>query len=221
MDKILVIGAGGHGRVVLDCLLETHTWEIGIIEQQGFDEKSLPGAELLGTDQDLEDLFEKGYKHAVIGVGCIGDTTVRRRIYAHLKKTGFHLPVIVHPGAIVSKGAKIAEGTVVFPGAVVNSGAAIGPVCIVNTGAIVEHDCRIGGFTHIAPGARLAGNVTLGNDVHVGIGAVVKEGLEISDNVMIGAGAVVLKDIPKGRVVVGNPASFLDVSQKKNDGRKA
>jgi UDP-perosamine 4-acetyltransferase len=213
--KILVIGAGGHGRVILDCLKETQNWQMGIIERKDFPQKSIFGAQVLGTDGDLVSLFKKGYKQAVIGVGSIGDTTVRRRISSQLKKIGFHLPVIVHPKAIVSKGAAIAEGTVVFPGAVVNTGARIGPCCIINSGAIVEHDCVIGEFTHIAPGARLAGGVIVGNDVHIGIGAVVKEGITISDKVIIGAGAVVLKDIPEARVVVGNPGRFLKVSNRK------
>jgi len=209
MDKILVIGAGGHGRVILDCLREIQTWQMGIIEQEGFDKKSIFGAEVLGTDRDLDDLFTKGYKQAVIGVGSIGDTTLRRGIYSRLKKIGYQLPVIVHPRAIVSKGAVIAEGTVVFPGAIINCGVTIGSVCIINTGAIVEHDCTIGEFSHIAPGARLAGNVVVGNDVHIGIGAVVKEGIHIAGNVIIGAGAVVLKNVPEGRVMAGNPARFL------------
>ncbi|MBN1902431.1 acetyltransferase [Candidatus Sumerlaeota bacterium] len=207
--KILVIGAGGHARVIIDCLLESENWQIGAIERKDSDKKEIMGCPVVGSDEDIPSLFKQGFIHAVIGVGSVGDTTIRRRIYTDLKKIGFKMPVIIHPRAIVSKHSRIGEGTVVFPGAIVNPGSRIGCNCIVNSGAIVEHDCVLGDFAHTAPGSRLAGTVTICNDVHVGIGAIVREKITIGEHSLIGAGTVVVKDVEPYSLMIGVPARLL------------
>lgn len=207
--KILVIGAGGHARVIIDCLQEAGGWEIGAVEKSGAGSGEILGRPVVGADEDLPRLFNEGFQNVVIGVGSVGNTVVRRRIYEDLKRIGFDMPVVIHPRAVVSRHACIGEGTVIFPNAVVNPGAVIGSQCIVNTGAIVEHDCILGNFVHTAPGARLAGTVTLEDDVHVGIGAIVRERITIGARSLIGAGTVVVKDVEPCSVMVGAPARLI------------
>ena len=113
---------------------------------------------------------------------------------------------VVHPGAIVSDTAVVADGVFVGPGAVINARARVDRGAIVNSGAIVEHDCVLGAFCHVAPGAVLAGSVTVGADTLIGIGAVVREGIRVGSGVALGAGAVAVSDIPDGTRAIGVPA---------------
>jgi UDP-perosamine 4-acetyltransferase len=209
MKKVLLIGAGGHGRVVLELLRLNEGMEIGICEKADFGKKEVDGFPVVGSDGDLGGLFEEGYKEAVIGVGSVGETGPRRRIAENLAEIGYKFCVYIHPGAVVSESAKIGCGSVVFAGAVVNAHAVIGEHCIVNSGAIIEHDCRVEDFAHVAPGAVLGGNVIVKQDAHIGIGAVIKEGITIGEGSVIGAGSVVVSGVEDNVVVVGVPAKRI------------
>jgi UDP-perosamine 4-acetyltransferase len=169
---------------------------------------ALLGFPVLGPEA-LESLREDGVAHAFTGVGGIGDSSGRRRVFERLQAAGFELPPILHASAVVSPWARVGPGTHILATAVVNAGADVAENVIVNTGAIIEHDCRVASDVHIGPGACLAGLVTIGESAHVGIGAVVIEGVSIGEGAFVAAGAVVVGDVPDGVRVAGVPARPL------------
>ena len=204
--KILLIGAGGHGKVVLDALLSQKEYAIaGIIDVKELVGTKVLSGSVIGTDADLPRFYRSGIKLCFIGVGSIGDPQLRVKLYETAKRAGFSFPNVISPEALVSPHAVLGEGNYVAPGVIINAGARIGNHCIINTGAIVEHDCRIGDFVHLSPGSVLSGVVTVGDYSHIGTGSVVIQNLAIGSKVMVGAGSVVTKDIRNGVKAFGNP----------------
>lgn len=197
--KLLVIGAGGHSKVVVDCIEEENKYQITTILDDA------PPAYFIGQYQvELRELdYEYQSLNAII---AIGNPTHRKKIANQLKS---NYVMTIHPSAVVSKHAKIGEGCQVFATAVINAAATIGKHCIINTGAIIEHDCVLEDFVHVAPNATLGGGVKVGESTHIGMGASILQNITIGKNVTIGAGAVVTKDIPDNCTAVGIPAQLI------------
>lgn len=197
MKDVIIIGAGGHARVIADIVRCRQDRLLGFL-----DDHAKSGTEeipVLGTVKDYVN-----YPDACFVIG-IGNAAVRRKIAKEIK--GVQWYTAIHPAAVVSEmKVSIGPGTAVMAGAVINPGAAIGEHCIINTAAVVEHDNVIGDFAHISVGAKLAGTVTVGPDTWVGIGAVVSNNLSICGGSFIGAGAVVVKSIPEPGTYMGVPA---------------
>jgi sugar O-acyltransferase (sialic acid O-acetyltransferase NeuD family) len=207
--RLLVFGAGGHGRVVAELLQDAGH------ELAGFIDRS---ADLLvGGDDPRTIIDEKLFWGEVAGgrlpvdadfvIPAIGDNETRIRVGNALG--AFCAPGVVHPRAVVSRTARIEAGTVVLAGACINASARVGRCAIVNTGAIIEHDCVIGDGAHISPGAVLAGGVTVASRAWIGANATLIPGVRIGDRTIVGAGAVVLRDVANDEVVVGNPARSI------------
>ena len=196
---IILVGGGGHAQVVLDALLENATSVRGFVD----DRANCPLAGVVDRLGGLETLNEDARV-----LLCIGDVATRRRVLGVLAGARIVGPVI-HPSAVVSPSASIAEGAFVGPGAIINADARIGAHAIVNSGAIVEHDCRVGENTHVAPGAVLGGGVEVGSDSLVGMGSRVLPGVSIGTGSIIGAGAVVTVDVGDGETVVGVPGRVV------------
>jgi sugar O-acyltransferase (sialic acid O-acetyltransferase NeuD family) len=208
---VILLGGGGHARVILDCLLAQGVTIAGILDHDGAKQgQSLLGIPVLGDDQLLDELAERGVTRFVVGLGGARDNAPRQRLYERAMSVGLRPLTVRHPSALVSPHAHIEEGAQLLPGSIVNAGAVIGTNVIVNSGAIVEHDCIIEPHVHIATGARLAAAVRVGMGAHVGAGATIKQGVEIAAAAVVGAGAVVLRNVAKGTVVVGVPARPLD-----------
>ncbi|AVQ37351.1 serine acetyltransferase [Clostridium botulinum] len=208
MKKIVLVGAGGHCKVIIDIIRSNNVYEIiGIIDKYTT-EKSLLDISIIGDDNKLKEVYKDGVKNAFLCIGALGDLNLRNKIYNNLKEIGFKLPVLMHNTAIVSKYAAIEEGTCIMPGAIINSGAKIGKNCIINTGAIIEHDCVIEYNCHISPRAVLGGSVSIEKNTHIGIGATVIQGVNIGCNVTIGAGSVVISSIPDNVVALGIPSKI-------------
>ena len=206
MDKIVLIGGGGHAVSVLDTLLSTKTYEIvGITDSTVNASETLLGIPYLGSDGILPELFNSGVKAAFIVVGSIGNTILRVNLYEMVRKIGFTVPVIQDPAAIVGRGCHISEGTFIGKGAVINALSEIGKMAIINSKALIEHECKIGAYCHIAPGCILGGNVHIGDNTHIGIGVTVMQGIKVGHHSMVGAGSVVLKDIAAHKKAYGNP----------------
>ncbi len=203
--RIVVVGGGGHARVLMTVLRKT-SWEIvGYTDAE--DRGVLLEAPYLGDDRLLPDIYRSHPACAgALGVGKISVSTTRSRLQLHIESLGFTFPAIVSPHGLVNTGVELSDGTVVFDGAVINTGTVTGRSCIVNTNATVEHDCRLGDDVHIAPGATISGGVTIGSDCIVGAGAVVIQGLSICGGCLIGAGSVVTADLTTPGTYVGAPA---------------
>lgn len=207
-EKIVVIGGGGHAKVIISILKKLNNYEIvGYTDLENKGE--ILGFSYLGNDDKLNSIFKDGVNNAVIGLGQIKSAALRRILVDISKSIGFHLPAIVSPNAIINEEVSIANGTVVMDGVTINSGSSIGECSIVNTNASIDHDCSIGDFTHIAPGVTLSGEVKVGNDVLIGTGANVINQINITDSTIISAGSTVLKSINKKGIYRGNPASLI------------
>ena len=208
-NRILLVGAGGHCKVVIDTLQRLKTFTIlGIIDSVKT-VKSVAGVSIIGDDAQLEKMLKK-CPSAIVCLGSIGNPYKRMEVTRQLKKVGFKLPAIVHPSAIISKSAKIQEGAFIAAGAVIGPDVSIGEHVIVNTNASIDHDCHIGNFVHIAPGVTVSGGVEIGENSHVGTGATIIEYKKIGANTLIGAGSVVIGDVPANCKAYGNPCRVIE-----------
>ena len=206
--KLLLIGGGGHCRSVLDSVLSLSIYdEIGIVD---YDKTPIADIPVVGQDEDLPKLKENGWTDAFITVGSVGNTVLRRRLYKLVTETGFALPVIIDPTAVVAKDVSIGKGCYVGKGAIINAGTCIDEAAIINTGVVVEHECKIGEFAHISPGTVLCGQVIVGEQTHIGAGTIIRQQIQIGSYTLIGAGSVVLSDIPERVKALGNPCKVVE-----------
>ncbi len=198
---VLVIGGGGHGRVVIEALLAAGTEVAGVIDPHPAVAATLPdGVAWLGGDEALVRYLPGDYQLAN-GVGGVGEPH-RRSIFERFSAAGYAFVRVRHPAASVARaGVVLGEGCQIMAGAVIQPGAQIGTNVIVNTRAAIDHDCRVGDHCHIAPGAVLCGDVTVGAGSHIGAGAVVIQGVRIGSFAIVGAGSIILRDVPDGVVV--------------------
>ncbi|MPQ95255.1 acetyltransferase [Thioclava sp. JE_KL1] len=207
--SLVVLGAGGHARSLLELLAARGQRAVGCIAPGAPTPASWPeDCPWLGDDLALDGL-DITRVALVNGVGSVGSTALRRRVFDAARAHGFRLPPLVHPSAILTGDATLAEGAQVLAGAILQVGVTVGENALLNTGCIVDHDCAIGAHAHIAPGVTLSGDVRIDSGVHVGTGAVVIQGIRIGHNAIVGAGAVVTKDVAPGVTVVGSPARPL------------
>ena len=208
--RILVIGGGGHAKVVLDALRGRSYDIVGILESNKDKIGScVCGVPIIGTDEDAVRYFEEGVTHAVVAIGHLGNGAARMHCIQHLQEIGFQMDPIVHKKAIVSPYATIGDGTVVLAGAIVNAGSCIGNHCIINTGAIIEHDVIVGENVHVAPRATISGGSIIGDGTLIGMGSCVIQGRVIGRNCIVGAGSVVIRDVANGTTVIGVPSKPL------------
>lgn len=205
MNRLAILGAGGHGRVVADIAHAVGWNEIDFYDDAWTAGAPESPAKLIGnTESLLSRVSEYG--------GCIvavGNNDIRKQRQAQLEAAGAILVNLVSPSATLSRTAVLGTGVVLMPGAVVNAGAVLGKGVIINTLASVDHDCNVGDFCHISPGAHLGGGVSVGGKTWIGIGAVVREYLTIGSDVVVGANAAVIKNVDSGKRVVGVPATEL------------
>ena len=194
--RVIIIGAGGHGKVVADIVIKSRDKFLGFLDDSTSGE--IRGFPVLGKVSDYERFGDAEF------VVAIGDSEVREKLADSLRAKWY---TAIHPNAVISSlGVEIGEGSVIMATAVINSGAKVGRHCIINTSAVVEHDNVIGDFSHISVGAKLGGTVNIGKHSWIGIGATVKNNTNICDNCLIGAGAVVINDIRESGTYVGVPA---------------
>ena len=205
-----LLGAGGHARALMGSLRACRLPLGGCIAPQRPAAADWPFDDCpwLGDDDALK-MLDPVNVVLVNGVGSVGPTTLRGKVFDAARAQGFEFPALVHPSVIVAEGSALPQGVQVMAGVIVQPGVTLGENVLLNTGAIVDHDCRIGAHTHIAPGVTLSGGVEIGSAVHIGTGATVIQGVTIRDGAIVGAGAVVLHDVPPGARVVGVPARVV------------
>lgn len=200
---VVVAGAGGHAKSVIELLLERDDLEVvGCTSADGVGAPVL-GVSVVGPDRLLSELFARGVD---LSVAAIGDNSKRRRVSEQLQTIGFTLVTLISSAAKVARASELGAGTVVMPGGIVRAGATVADGVIINTAASVDHDCIIEGFAHLAPGVRLGGGVQVGRNAFLGIGSTVAPGVRIGDDAVIGAGSLVLRDIRARVVAFGSPA---------------
>lgn len=212
MIKVIGIGAGGHAKVVIEILRLAGGWEIVALLDANAElwGKEVLGVPVLGSDDLLVELHQRGVDHAFIGLGTVGKVGPRRQLYEKARGAGLQIVAAIHPRATIAASVELGHGPTIMAGAVLNAATRIGDDVIVNTGAIVEHDCILENHVHVASGARLAGTVIVGEGAHIGAGATVRQCISIGRGAVIGAGAVVVKDVEAETVVVGVPARVLE-----------
>ncbi len=208
MDEIIIVGAGGHGRVVLDILRAAEEFTpVGFLDANaGLHGRQVDGLEVLGDLSVLERLKYQGVTGAIV---AIGDNHIRRTYAEDITNLGLNLINAIHPSANIAATAHIGKNVVIAAGAVVCAHCQIGNSTVLNTGCIVDHESIIANSAHICPGAKLAGRVTVDSGAFVGIGATIIQNVRIGTDAVVGAGAVVIKEVPPGVTVVGVPARIL------------
>jgi len=197
MNRLVIVGAGGHGKVIADNALKNGYTDICFVDDNAIGE--CMGFPIVGVCDDLKKLND-GLTDFVIG---IGNNATRKMI---AEKYDVNWVTLIHPSAHIALKVSIGKGTVLMAGVVVNACATIGEHCIINTSAIVEHDNVIENYVHISPNATLGGTVHIGVGAHIGIGATVKNNIDICGHCVVGAGAVVVKNIEECGTYIGVPA---------------
>lgn len=199
---MVVIGAGGHAKVVVELARSCGFEVVGCLDADDTP-RLVVGAPVIGKDDMASSLLSDGVRFAALG---IGNNRVRERIGGALEALGFTLPALISPNAVVSPSAEVEQGAIVMPGAVLNAECRIGPFSIINTSASVDHDCHLGSAVHLGPGSRLAGSIVVGDRAMIGVGSAVAPGISIGADAMLGAGATAIHDIPPNAIAVGTPA---------------
>ncbi len=209
MERILILGAGGHGQVLADMLMRMRDAGVQVAPLGYLDDaaamqsQTLLGLPVLGRLADLAQIA-----HTAIMI-AIGDNGTRRDLFDRLRRQGERLIVARHPQTVIAPDVQIGPGTVICAGVIVNPGAVIGANVILNTGCTVDHHNTIGDHAHIAPGVHLGGDVQIGTGALVGIGATVMPQRQVGAWSIVGAGALVYADLPSHAVAVGVPARII------------
>lgn len=201
--KVVIIGAGGHSKVVADIVLKSADELIGFLDDNiEISTKIYDNYKVLGKIEKCV-TFEDDIYFAL----GIGDNNVRKML---CEKFDLKYYTAIHPSAVIACETNIENGCVIMPNAVINACAHIGKGCIINSGAVIEHDDFLEDFVHISPNATLCGNVKVGQCTHIGAGAIIKNSISVTKNAIIGAGAVVVKNIEKSGTYIGVPAVKME-----------
>lgn len=197
--KLIIIGAGGHGKVLADIASLMGHWKEVLFVDDSPQEAELIGYPIIGTTQIV--LEYKGIADFFIAIGNNED---REKIFRQVEGEKLSIATLIHPNAIIGRNVSIGRGTAIMGGAVINPSTVIEEGVIINTGSTIDHDSVVGRFTHISPGVNVAGAVKIGERCWIGIGSTIVNNLEICNNVTIGAASLVLRDILVSGVYVGN-----------------
>lgn len=199
--RLIILGASGHGKVILDIALLNGYEVIGFLDDNN-NIKECAGYPVLGKIKEAP-VYASNYGKGTEFIIGIGSNQIRRKLSCQ-----YDLPwtTLIHPKVVIGRQVQIGRGTVVMANAVINPSARIGNHCIINTGCIIEHDNHLGNYVHISPGAILAGTVVIGDESHIGANAAVRNNITIASQTIIGVGAAVVKDISEPGIYVGIPA---------------
>lgn len=194
MRPLVIIGAGGHGRVIADIAKLCGYQEIVFLDD----------AQIEGVAGKVCD-YTKYIQTSDFVVG-IGNNSIREKIHQELSGSNAEIVTLIHPKAVVAEQVQLGRGTTVMAGAVINVGTVVGDGVVINTNSSIDHDCLIGDFCHVSVGASLCGTVRIGRQTMISAGATVIHNVTVCDNCMIGAGAVVIRNIDEQGTYVGVPA---------------
>lgn len=204
-NRLLIIGASGHGRMVADTARRTDRWRHIAFLDDNSNIRLPSGIAVIGKTCDAA-MYIDDYD---IFVG-IGGSETREIFQSQLVLSGASIPTIIHPGVMMGDGVQIGFGTIIMAGAIINCDSSIGNGCIINTGATIDHENIVEDYVHISPGVHLAGNVKIGKNTWLGIGSIVSNNINIRSGCIIGAGAVVIRDVTEVGTYVGVPAKRVN-----------
>ncbi|SFB47831.1 UDP-perosamine 4-acetyltransferase [Cohnella sp. OV330] len=213
MKKIIVIGNGGHARVVVDTLLQLNRDIIGFTDIQ--DGPNIFNLCYLGDDQRILD-YSPDEVELANGIGSARGLNKRRQIFDSFTSKGYKFTQVIHPTAVIGAHVRMGDGVQILANATVQTFGKIGNNSLLNTSAIVEHDCKIGDHCHLAPRSVVCGNVQIGDTTFIGAGAIILPDLSLGNDVIIGAGSVVTKDIIAGSKGYGVPFRSVDLKQNRS-----
>jgi sugar O-acyltransferase (sialic acid O-acetyltransferase NeuD family) len=206
VTAVLVVGAGGHGRVLADAARAAGLRVLGFTDRDAtLCGRQVDGIEVLGDDSVLA-RFDPREVSLVNGLGTVRVSDARGELQRRLSAAGWTFASVIHPRAVLAGGVELGAGVQVMAGAIAQPGARLADGALLNTGAIVDHDCAIGEYCHVGPGAVLSGGVTLGAGCHVGTGATLIQGVRLGARCLVGAGAVVVASHGDDVKLLGVPA---------------
>lgn len=204
--RVILLGAGGHAKVVLDALQSRNIQIAGVADPRLASEcaRTWRGIDVLGDDEAVLALPPDGVC-LVNGIGSVpgGTSNLRHSVFSRYSQAGYQFLTVIHAHSFVSASASLGEGVQIMAGAVVQADVTIGANTLINTSASVDHDCTLGSHCHIAPGTTICGGVNIGDAVHVGTGASVVQGVSLGTASLVGAGVTVRKDVAPGTRFVG------------------
>lgn len=192
---VVLLGSGGHARVLIEALRACHRNIRGVLTPEYDAGTVFQGLVVLGGDEMSEELDPREVE-LVNGIGSLPGMDLRWRIREKFMQKGFSFSSVVHPSVVLAEDVELEAGTQIMAGAIVQPGVRVGADTILNTGVVIDHDCRIGSCCHIAPGCTLSGGVKLGRGVHLGAGTTVIQNISIGNGAVVGAGSVIFRDIP-------------------------
>lgn len=199
--NLIIIGAGGHGKVVADTAKIMNKWENIYFLDNDTTLCNVVGIDVIGQASDWYNYIDDNDIFV-----AIGDNTIRKKIISLLEENKANIATLIHPAAVIADKVTISYGSIVMAGTVINSSTEIGKGCIINTSSSIDHDNLIGEYVHISPGVHTAGNVSIGGLSWLGIGSTVSNNVKINEECIVGAGAVVVKDLTEPGIYLGVPA---------------
>jgi len=203
---VVVLGAGGHARVLLGLLSMTGRPVLGLLDDAPAKRGEALGGHVIAGPLDEVLGYKTDEVELVNAIGSSGRPDMRQAVYDRYVVQGYRFATLVHPSAVIAVDATLGAGVQVMALAVVQVGAVLGADVLLNTRASVDHDSRVGEHCHVAPGATVCGDVTLGPVSHIGAGATVVQGIRLGAGCLVAAGATVIRDVPEGTAVCGVPA---------------
>lgn len=199
--KVVIIGAGGHAKVIIDILKKNKEYNvIGCTDKK---EGRILGVTILGDDSILPELFKEGISLAFV---AIGNNMLRQKMAKKVRSIGFEVINVISSFSCISESANLGSGIAIMPGAIINADVTIHDDTVINTGSSIDHDCTIGKAVHVAPGCNLSGKVTVGDGTFLGTGTKVIDRISIGSWSILGSGAVVVRNFPDRCLGLGIPA---------------
>jgi len=206
---VIIIGAGGHAKVLIDTLKSQSVNIVGITDPDPNKVgRIILGVPVIGDDPVIEN-YNNDSVELVNGIGMVANKKTRQLIFDIFKKRGYRFASVIHHSVILSSDVELSEGVQIMAGSIVQTGCKIGTNSIINSRVSIDHDTIIGSHVHVAPGVTLSGEVQIGSGTLVGSGATIIQGVKVGEKATVAAGAVVIRDVPDGATVVGVPAKVV------------
>ena len=192
---IIILGTGGHAKVITDALVLSGREILGFVTPALKAESEFCGKKVLGNDEVINQ-YSPDEIELVNGIGSLPRKNLRWNLAEKMREQGYKFAIVIHPNAVIATDINLDEGVQIMAGVIIQAGTKIKQDSIINTGSLIDHDCEIERNCHIAPGVVCSGGVVIGSNTHLGTGTIVTEYRSIGSNCAIAAGSVVFKDIP-------------------------